>query len=275
MRMATRRRLGFSGEGPETVVFHADKQTAGKNLELTNRFIASLASVKPPDQLSNGNLVWRGVPGDTVADGFFRRYRSPLAAWKVQGDAIAAYIDDRLRNDELVDWTVVLASSTDPDADPFVIGGQRLQLFHRGIYRGTEARLASEGKFSIKLLRSPTDEFTDLDDQQRQAALDITRAAWRDNPGRRKKEPATPVGWAVRRQRSPRHGLLVLYPVVPPKAPQDFRLEVDLTTEPIIGFLASFPHSPGAPTIEYQVNQIYNDLFFGALDDEDDDEDDM
>jgi hypothetical protein len=65
-------------------------------------------------------------------------------------------------------------------------------------------------------------------------------------------------------------GLLVLYPVEPPAAPEGFRLAVELTSKPIIGFLASFPHSPGAPTIEYQVNRIYNDLFYTDEDDDDD-----
>ncbi len=80
------------------------------------------------------------------------------------------------------------------------------------------------------------------------------------------------MGWAVRRQRAVANGLLVIYPVVPPQQPKGFPLGVTLTSMPIIGFLASFPHSPDAPTIEYQVNQIYNDLFYGDEDEEASDE---
>lgn len=270
MRTATKRRLGFSGEAPETVVFHADAATAARNLAVLDAFISRLGT--PDERLGNGNLVWRTADGTDVSGLFFRRYRSPLSAWKVQGDAIAAYIDDRLAHGELVEWTVVLASSSEPGATPATIGGQEVNLFVRGLYRGTEGKLAGEGRFSIKLLRSPTDEYTDLDPDQRAAAMELTLAVWRENPGRRRTQPATPVGWAVRRQRDPRRALLVVYPVRPPTLPDGYQPAVELTTGPVVGFLASFPHSPGAPTVEYQVNLVYNDLFYGA--DEGDEEDD-
>lgn len=61
MRTATRRRLGFSGEGPETVVFHADAPTAERNLATTDAFVSGLRSFGEPEPLSSGNLVWRDV----------------------------------------------------------------------------------------------------------------------------------------------------------------------------------------------------------------------
>ena len=71
----------------------------------------------------------------------------------------------------------------------------------------------------------------------------------------------SPVGWAVRQVRPTRAGLLVIYPLVPPPTNPDLPETAPLTTEPVVGFLASFPVSPGAPTILYQVNRVYNELF--------------
>jgi hypothetical protein len=46
---------------------------------------------------------------------------------------------------------------------------------------------------------------------------------------------------------------------------------VELTDGPVIGFLVSFPFSPGAPMVDYQVNRIYDiykDLFAEEEDDD-------
>lgn len=268
MRHAVKRRIGYSGQGPQTVVLFADKAVGDSNRDVTDGFVAFLRGVCDPPREASGNFVWRDIDGGDVAARFFRRYRSPLAAWRVQGDAIADYITNRIADGELTKWTVVLGSSTDSRASHAIIGGHDVGLYERTPYPGTENRLAQDGHYSMRQIISPRDEFIDLTTDQREAALRRTQDAWRIDHGRRKTEPTIPSGPEIRRQRPRDRGLLVLYPLNRPAVPDDAPRGVDLTDGPVIGFLASFPHSPGAPAVDYVVNRVYEDMF-----DPDDDDD--
>jgi hypothetical protein len=269
MRTAQKVRIGFSGAAAETVAFRVNAASAEGNFRATDSFLSRLPT---PDKLPNGNWIWRSVPGDVVANEFFKRYESPQVAWRVQGDAIAAYIEDRVAAGELVDWSVVLASSTAPTATPETIGGQPVGLVERATYPKTGSNKIAEGRWSIKQSKSPPDEWCDLTPEQIAAALQTTRDAWLVNQGRRKSEPTTPGAREARSERPREQGLLVLYPLKVPELPEGVTATVELTTRPIIGFLVSFPKSPGAPTIDYQANRIFS-IYEDLFDDDDEDED--
>lgn len=268
MRHAVKKRIGYSGQGPQTVVLFADRSGGDANRDVTDDFVAFLRTGSDPPPETSGNFVWKDVDGGDVAVRFFGRYRSPLAAWRVQGDAIADYITNRIADGELTKWTVVLGSSTDPKASPAAIGGLDVGLYERTPYRGTEYRLAQDGHYSMRQIISPRDEFIDLTSEQREEALRRTKQAWHIDRGRRKTEPTIPSGPEIREQRPRDRGLLVLYPLRRPAVPDDAPRGVELTDGPVIGFLASFPHSPGAPAVDYVVNRVYEDMF-----DPDDDDD--
>ncbi len=268
MRHAVRKRIGYSGQGPSTVVLHAGRERATVNQTIVNNFVSSLEESSNGIRLDNDNVLWRDVNGTDVAELFFQRYQSPLAAWRVQGDAIAEYITNRIADSELTRWTVLLGSSSDPEAQREAIGGLDIGLFKRAPYKGTESRLAEDGHYSIRQVVSPRDEAVDLDRDQYAAALERTRDEWRREPGRRRTVPEIPSGPEIRRERSVEHGLLVIYPLHRPDVPADADPRVQLTDGPIIGFLASFPHSPGAPAIDYVVNQVYEEMFDPYDDDE-------
>jgi hypothetical protein len=270
MRTAQKVRIGFSGAGSETVAFRAETTRAEWNLGIAERFFAGLGA--PNGQLDNGNWIWRAVEGGLVADAFFKRYESPQVAWRVQGDAISTYIEDRVAAGELIDWTIVLANSTAPNARQESIGGHEVGLVHRATYPKVGNKLP-EGRWSIKQVKSPPDEYSDLTKDEVAAALQKTRDDWAANPGKRKAEPTTPSALDIRRVRDRTKGMLVVYPLEPPVLPLGVKSAVELTTRPIIGFLVSFPESPGAPTVDYQANRIfsiYSDLF-AEEDDEGDD----
>jgi len=259
MRGAQRVRVGFSGEGPSTVALYCDRDRAGANLAATRDLVSYLDGLSPPEPRATGP-VWTGVPGAELASRFFERYQSPAAAWKVQGDAIAMYIRNRLGVGELTDWTVALMSSSDADAVRRKIGGHEVGLTRREVLSGHRPRV-NEGHYSIKQLLSPGHEAVDLSAEQRNRALDITLDDYRANPRKRRSEPKTPVGWAVRRVRATRSGLLLLYPLLPPQPDLDLALAVELASEPVMGFLASFPVSPDAPAVDYVANRVYEELF--------------
>jgi hypothetical protein len=264
MRAATRRRIGFSGEGPSTVAMYCDQRTANHNRSAVLNLIDRIGQSSIPEPRPTG-MVWNNVPGRDLADHFFERYKSPAAAWKVQGDAIAEYIRDRLTVGELTGWTVLLASSADAGAGEARIAGRKVRMFQRKVLPALKSRV-NEGFYSIKQLLSPGHETVDLEGDEYARALEITRREWERTEQQRNRgraEPKTPVGWAIRQVRPTDRGLLVIYPLEPPAPQPKLPVTVPLTTapEPVIGFLASFPVSPGAPAVLYQVNRVYNELF--------------
>lgn len=260
MRGAQKVRIGFSGEGPSTVALYCDRVRAGRNLAAARDLITYLDDACGPRRTIGSNYVWSGVNALEIASRFFDRYESPDAAWRVQGAAIAAYIRDRVNAGELTDWTVALVSSSDKDAQSGRVAGLPVGLTRRQVLSGLSPRV-NDGLYSIKQLLSPGHEAIDLSEPEKTRALDITIKQYAANPGRRKSEPKTPVGWAIRQVRPRKRGLLLLYPLLPPTPEPDVPMKVEITNEPIIGFLASFPSSPGAPAVDYVVNRVYQELF--------------
>ena len=268
MRSGSKLRIGFSGQGPATVTMYCDAERNGSNLAAVRDFVRHLDGLSVHRQVA-GNLVWHGVGGRDVADRFFDRYRSPGKAWRVQGDALALYVRDRLAHAELGDWTVALISSGKPDAVPAALAGHPVRLTERAVLEGLEPAV-NDGRYSIKQLLSPTHEEIDLSADQVAAAFKATLDAYQVAPGRRKQPPTRAVGWALRAQRPRERGLLLLYPLKPPAPVPGVPQTVTLTQDPVMGFLASFPASPGAPAVDYVVNRVFTETFG---DDDWDDED--
>jgi hypothetical protein len=160
-----------------------------------------------------------------------------------------------------MDWTVVLVSQSVTDKR-WTIGRREIGLTKRSVLDGLDDRIAGEGKYSIRRVLNPPDEWIDLDPESLDEALEETRRAWKENPGTRKSEPQAPVGWVVRGMRPPARALLLIYPLVFP--PDDLAVPAGLVTDgPLMAFATSFPRSPSAPTVEYRVNERFLREFFG------------
>jgi hypothetical protein len=251
-------RIGFSAQGPSTVVMYCDRDRAGNNLKTTVDLLESFRDRGYEQQGETGETqVWKGVDGLLLASEFFERYESPAAAWRVQGSAIAGYVKDRVEAGELTDWTVALLSSKDADVR-MPIGDLSVGLTKRAVLSGLEDRLG-DGLYSIKQLLSPRHEWMDLTEAEYKLALDKTIKAYERDPGRFKRAPKIPSGTAIRDTRSREKGLLLIYPLSIPEVAEG----ADITSEPIIGFFVSFPKSPGAPQVDYVVNKIFLDEFYG------------
>jgi hypothetical protein len=111
---------------------------------------------------------------------------------------------------------------------------------------------------------SPEDEQIDLDASQKEEARNLTVQAWRDGTAKRigKKEPVRASGRFIRSVRSPKKGLLLLYPLDPSEVIPQF------TSVPIIGHAVSFPLSEQIESVEYMVNTTYWQERYGSDDDE-------
>lgn len=270
MRAGTPLRVGFAGTIAETTVLPADASTAEGNYGALNGFVERLDLTGKSNRQRNA-IVWERVPGNVVAEGFFDRFTTAAAAYKVNAPTIARYIRDRLQHDELTEWTVALMSNPQSRV---TIGGYEIGLTARSLLdaEGAVDRLTREGLYRIRRILSPQDEAIDFTKEEVETLLEASREAWRNDRGRRRTEPTAPIGPVIRRSRPAERGLLLIYLLEPPSTEhrEAARPRVALTPDPLVGFAVSFPASANAPAMDYVVNQRFLDELFGAGDDEDD-----
>lgn len=277
MRTAKTLQLSFSGEILETVSLHRDGRLLDQNLEATNKLIdtmglpsehGSIIRMRAGAQHKWQGYVWKHVAADAIAE-FFESYATHPKARKVNSTLLAEFIRSMAKVSELTSWTVALVGS---EGDP--------HTFVNGVQVGMLKRKADSDitdRYSIGRLLSPRDEALDLDEQGWHAALEMTRRAWKPDPGRQKdgtepSPPDTPNGPAIRRVRGKgadgvaparERGLLLLYPLDPARAETDM---FGARTDPVIAFGASFPSSDSGVKVEYKVDHLLWEQEYGSAD---------
>ncbi len=264
LRNAQRLRISFSGDISESITFKAADRH--NNLEALEELVTRLGD-PDSDPGTRGYKLWHGAPAGYVTD-FFKSYRSDRAAVRAQPAALVQYIQSRVADGELTDWTILLADSSSPGATKQEVGKLYVGMTERAHFHARPG----DGRYTIRRLVSPGHELVELENGGAgwMRALDNTIAAWQQNPRRKPgdKQPDRPSGIWERRDRSVEKGLLLLYVLDPSK----YEDNGDETT-PFVGFAASFPYSQDAMPIDYQVNKIGLKAEFGWDDEElDDDE---
>jgi len=258
MRAGVPLRLSFAGETSETVVFPRTPAALTANFEAAADLVGRLAH--PKAERSNaegvsGRVVWSDVPAAEVTR-FLRAYNTHPLAWRVNRDLLAEFIDKQVSKGDLVTWTVCLVSNRTGRAPTRDIGG-----FHIGL---TRRATASSGRFedrlTIRRLVSPADEAIDLSKGQYEEALRLTREALKDKVPNVERAS----GKAIRTVRSSERALLLLYPLDPTNVGGDTSL-ADKET-PVMGFAISFPEIEHAETVNYKVNHVYWEQYYGAND---------
>jgi hypothetical protein len=247
MRSGTEMSLSYAGTVSETVVFHTSPKTIQENADTVDRLLADCGS---PVRGRRESFLWESVPGERIGK-FLDRFQTHAASTRARSELLSSFVRAQIEHGELTDWTVALVqNSGNPDRDQWkVVGGHEVGLITRADH--PEQPSATTGSsFSIRRLLSPPDEALDLTDDQIANALQRTVSAWRDNPRRyrRDNQPSEPSGIAIREERSPSRGLLLIYPL--------FRRNT-VTTRPVMGIGLSFPSSENASEITYVVNPIY------------------
>ena len=242
MRNGSKMTVSYSAGISETISFDPVPAVNGKNRDRFNRFITSLGTTA---QLPTGNRVWRGVPGQEIADLLADISVHP-GSRKARGDYLARYI--RLQNSVggLENWAVALISNQG-GGQVRMLGGHEVYPLRRASYLGDS--LDQAAVYRIRRLVSPTDEVIDLTDEQWRQALEQTVQKHRnDGEGSRHlAEPRRPSGPYIRRVRDARNGLLLIYPLD----------ESDTNGVQFVGFAASFPAAENDTPVEYFVNSIY------------------
>lgn len=269
MRTSKNLQLSFSGDSVETVSLHRSRDMQKRNLDAVNKLIVAMGAPTEtnPSRMRggvksdwNGSYLWNGVGYDKVV-GFLQDYVTHPMARKVNSNLLTDFVQKMAKNEaELISWTVVLLGGGDRGPHEFEGG----IVIEKMLYRKPEKMITD--RYSIGRLFSPRDEAIDLDDDAWTAALEMTKKAKRNDPGRQKDdakpaEPLTPNGPAIRRVRgegsadagvppAKERGLLLIYPLDPIIA------EADDPTKPVIAFGMSFPRSGAGTKVEYRVDHL-------------------
>lgn len=232
MRSGASVRAGFSGTISETVSF--DICSAEHNLNVFSEFLEGL-----PRITGNGRFVWTDVDGGRVAE-LMGSLETSRDSWKANSRAISDYVTNRVGAGRLKKWTIALIANGRSKV-PARIGPYGVILTERENHMPGDRE-----KVTIGRLVSPRDETIDFSQDQIDKAMTATIAAWQRKSPPKRDQPKSASGPFIRRQRSPDHGLLLIYPI-------DAGLDGDI---PIMGFAVSFPFDADAPLIDYAENSV-------------------
>jgi hypothetical protein len=192
----------WSGGNPQTILFPLhDGEALARNFELTSAMLRQ----HPPTQDAHGGAIAHDIPAEDVAF-FLRQFQGHPNSIAFQGPEMADWIMECTARGELVGWTIFVAN---PRRDrQALLGGRPYGLVHRSLQAGE----------SIGILIDPRHEGVDLHGgpENYQSASGFNAKAMRED-------------------RPPTQGLLLLYPLDPEplRAP----------TQAVIGVALSLPRT--------------------------------
>lgn len=201
-RMQTDYSRSWSGENPQTILFPLyDRELLERNVDLASMLLRKHS----PTQDAYGGALVHDVPAEDVAH-FLQHYQGHPNSIAFQGAEMAHWILERAQAGELVTWTVFVAN---PQRERQVLlGGRPFGLVRRSL----------QANESIGILIDPRHEGVDLHggpENYRSAAGFNARA--------------------MREERPPQQGLLLIYPLDPEplRAP----------TQAVLGVALSLPRT--------------------------------
>lgn len=248
----------YSGYMLQTTAFRLeDHAWLQSNLDAARQLLADIGDPNHPESTTS-KPVWTDVPWRTV-DVFLSRYRfDPRGSHEI--GAIRQYLQEQARHNELIEWLIAMPCLSTPDEK---LGTEPL-LSVRGIPANRISRTRLRNKpYDIGTLVNPAtldgaprsgDEEIGLTDEQ----LAVARIEALADTELRGRFPR-----ALRRNRSARQGLLLLYPISPASRPRaDTQNRLPLFDGPecegvtVVGISLVFPSSDSAATIEYVVGSV-------------------
>ncbi|RWY68522.1 hypothetical protein EHI46_24175 [Rhizobium leguminosarum] len=278
MRHGTELQVSYAGDISETTVFSLNRSTLEQNYRVAKTLIERLMSsgaehTSDPFQPRPGNRihrwknsqVWTGVTPEHVL-AFLDNFSTHEDAARANTAVLAKYIRTQNTKGELVNWRVLLVGGEGEEQAEFgAVSVPTVVRQPKGGYGADATKLrviGEDGRYVIRRLVNPRDEAVDLDDDAYAAAFRQTLS----NPPKRRrktdKDPDAPSGVYLRQQRSPRDGLLMIYPLARSQEvlaagdrPIDHKF-LDVEQGPI-GLAISFPESTNAGSVTYMVNSLY------------------
>lgn len=287
--------LSWAGVLVQTTQLPKDARIAA-NLAATTALLTGLGA--PDDGPERETRVWSGVRARAVAE-FIGSLQYPPESARASGPQLAAFIRTQAGKQpaELTDWTVALVSNSQaPASDRRTVAGQaEIGLITRTpesqsgasftlikaniLSPRDEARDFADAKFTREWFKEIADKpelRDDLDWLEDHVGRDAAEVAlkltvrWQEMvPPRIRRvgvsETKRANGRVVRLLRRRTHGLLLIYPVLPPDVVPARSKEgrdreetgLDPAGDPIIGVALSFPTSDTVLGIEYRVGKLW------------------
>ena len=243
MRTGTVIKFSYARSLSETTIFYRDEAINKKNFEATENLLNSLDEVDRFDCFNN--YAWQKISGDVIIE-FLSSYKSHDKCPAANTGLLIMYIQELLQQNELTDWTVVLLSQKGAKSR-FVISGKDVGLTRRT----NVSKHLQEYRVSKSHILSPLDEWLDLSLETRRLIIEESNVHRLANGKETDSRPSPPI---LRSKRSPKNGLLLLYPLDPKN--------IASSETPIVGFVISFPNSKLKKEVEY----IANNTFMEQLD---------
>lgn len=282
MRNAQTLSLTYSGTRPQTILFHRDAKVQQDNLAATDALIASLGGgyEDAPKYARDGEAeswpgarLWRDVDAAKVL-AFLAAYATHPNATSAKAAVLSDFVTKMLSIGKLKQWSVALLTGGDGIGAPHTFpGGFEPKSYQTRKTEDPEPPAPRDpSMFAIGVLTDPKDEGIDLRDDAWRDALSRTRAAWRPDDARgRRNLPSAPSGKGMREARDrlggdADRGLLLLYTLAPyykgkEMAPEN--LIVPGWDKPIIAFAVAFPSSENGIRVAYEVNLLYWEQEYG------------
>lgn len=244
MRHGKKMQLTFSDSISETIDFHRDRKVIEANFQLVEQLVKQL-DAKQEHLRKSRNLLWSGVDASEII-WLLENFITHEKARRAQARLLAEYVRVSVAKGELLNWTLALISNA-ATRHSHPVAGHEIGLTHRA-----PSSPELKDRYTIGRLVSPRDEALDLTSLQYEEARRRTQEAWRIDPGRstRTEPPDIPSGRMIRRTRSSKNGLILLYAL-------DCRFAGVDDFPPIMGLAVSFPESEHEQKIEYIVTNTY------------------
>lgn len=248
-------RQSYAGQLLQTFRFNLDDVNW---LQMNERFaldlIGSLGRPRPREQ--DIRSTWDDVPWDYI-EGFLRMYRTAQDRISFDADTAAKYIRKQATDyGELTKWTVGIRSLTKPNPS---LGDWQTGIPH--VNRVHRISRSLRERNSIGALINPVSRQSLLTADE---ALDLTADQVREAARLAEEYVLPTLGDALRAQRSPERGLLLIYPISPLSVPganakEESRMPLFIenaeSMPTVVGVALSFPPSDTGATVEYVAGQ--------------------
>ena len=109
-------KLTYSGDISETIMFDTKPESIKDNWDAASSFLSELPT--PKERTNKGRTringyMWSEISSDSILN-FLEKYKSHPDARRADTKLLSSYIKRQVEQDELVEWSVLLASSSKP-----------------------------------------------------------------------------------------------------------------------------------------------------------------
>ncbi|AIK39566.1 Z1 domain protein [Bacillus pseudomycoides] len=250
MRSAKEIKVSYSNELIQTTVFPKKNIAffkrnfiATKNLieALKNNFSEKTDEIMRVKTMNHHHDYWENVDGKLIED-YLESYTTVSSASRANSKSMAKYINARISEEELLEWTVILINTGKKD---YKFAGLDIS---KGVLRnGAKDKISQDvdKTTSIKTLTSMGHEFLDFSPELYDEVQDIIS----EREGRSK----VAASKKARSYRDSKKGLLIIYPL-DHKPLNDEGYDYEGMTKPF-GIAISFPESKNKTSeVDYLIN---------------------